>query len=296
MDTLKKTCLNQDKWREIGGYIKKGPFEKEPTEVTVEQLSYDEDTREFTLKVRGVHGNTVYYDVGAEPSAASAEASNPFVTKETDLWFLCVDNSKDDPHPTGEAKHFICTVPLKYEQRTSSVGNVMRLQSHPDFEIRYTTDGSNPKESGGRYTGEFVLPADCKFVLTAVYNSGHLVEEKTIPVTKGPERKTIQINDDTPVSYTMKSMKKCSDTAASYEEKNNTNNYMELNTASVPYDAGNLQATVDLIRDSAFHGKDVIVEFEYKTILFLTGAEFKQWIDMNKLDMNELTKNGEVKQ
>ncbi len=193
----------------------------------------------------------------------------------------------------------------------------MRLQSHPDFEIRYTTDGSNPKESGGRYTGEFILPADCKFVLTAVYNKGQLVEEKTIPVTAKPEKKTVKIDDSKPVSYTLKSMKKCSDTAASYNEfaylqkmkgtfirhftviiseKADTNNYMEMTTASVPYDAGNLQATVDLIRDSAFQGKDVIVEFEYKTILFMTGAEFKQWIDINKLDMNELTKNGEVVQ
>ena len=97
MDALRKTCLNQDKWREIGGYIKKGPFEKEPTEVSIEQLSYDEKANEFTLKVRGVHGTTVYYDVGAEPSTASAVACNPFVTKETDLWFLCVDNSKENP-------------------------------------------------------------------------------------------------------------------------------------------------------------------------------------------------------
>lgn len=317
MDTLKSTCISQDKWREIGGYIRKGPFEKEPTEVAVEQLSYDEDTREFTLKVRGIHGNTVYYDVGAEPSAASAEAGNPFVTKETELWFLCVDSSKDDPHPTGLAKHFLCSVPLKYDQRVGSQGNVMRLQSHPDFEIRYTTDGSNPKESGGRYTGEFVLPQDCKFVLTAVYNKGQLVEEKAIPVTAKPEKHTVKIDDTKPVSYTLNSMKKCKDTAATYEElaylqkmngtfirhftviiseKGNSDNYMELNTATVPYDAVNLQATVDLIRESAFQGKDVVVEFEYKTVLFITGSEFKRWIDINKLDMSELEKNGKVEQ
>ena len=317
METLKKSCLNKDKWREVGGYIKKGPFEKVPTEVTVEQLGYNDETGEFTLKVRGVHGNAVYYDVGAEPSAASAEAGNPFVTRETDLWFLCVDNSKDNPHPTGDAKHFLCTVPLKYAQRTSPQGNVMRLQTHPKFEVRYTTDGSNPKESGGKYNGEFLLPQGCKYVLAAVYNNGQLVEEKTITVEAAPEKKTVTIDDTKPVKYTLKSMKKCTDTATTYaelaylqkmkgafilhftviiSEKKDTNNYMEMNTATVPYDAGNLQATIDLVRDSAFIGKDVIVEFEYKTILFLTGAEFKQWIDINKLDMAELTKNGDIVQ
>lgn len=318
METLKKSSLNKDVWREVGGYLQKGPFAKEPTEVLVEQLGYDEETHEFTLKVRGVHGNTVYFDVGAEPTKASAYASNPFVTKETDLWFLCVDSTMDDPHPTGEAKHFFCMVPLKHEQRASTQGNIMQLQSHPDYEIRYTTDGSNPKESGGRYTGEFVLPTGCKYVLTAVYNHGVLVEEKAIPVAEQPTgTKKLIIKDDKVLEYTLKSMKKCSDTASAYTEfamlqklkgtyirhftvvltqKGLADNYMEITTAKVPYDAGNLQATVDLIRDSAFSQMDVVVEFEYKTILFMTGAAFKEWVEMNRLDMNELTRDGEIKQ
>ena len=53
---------------------------------------------------------------------------------------------------------------------------------------------------------------------------------------------------------------------------------------------------VDLLRTSAFVGMDVVVEFDYKTILFTTGTAFKQWVDMNKLDMTELTDNGEIKQ
>lgn len=317
MAQLKKACLNQDKWREVGGYLQKGPFEKEPTEVAVEQLGYDTKTQEFTLKVRPIHGTVVYYDVGAEPSAASGTASNPFVTKETDLWFLCMDTSKIDPHPTGEAKHFLCKVPLRHEQRTSAQGNVMQLATHPSFEIRYTTDGSNPKESGGKYNGEFVLPKGCKFVRTAVYSNGQLVEECDIPVTEQVLPKKLVIKDDMPLEYTLKNMKKCNDTAAAYEEfarlqklpgtfvrhftvvitqKGQSDHYTELNSSKVPYDTGNLQAMVDLLRTSAFVGMDVVVEFDYKTILFTTGATFKEWVDMNKLDMAELTDNGEIMQ
>jgi len=320
MDKLKKDCLNRDKWREIGGYIQKGPFAKEPTEVAVEQLGYNEENQEFTLKIRPIHGNVVYYDIGAEPTQASAEAANPFITKETDLYFLCVDTSNDDPHPTGEAVHFLCKVPLRHEQRTATQGNVMQLATHPDFEIRYTTDGSNPKESGGKYTGEFVLPAGCKFVRTAVYNHGQLVDEKDIPVTENATpsgKEKLVIDDAKPLEYTLKTMKKCSDTASAYTEfaklqklegtyirhftvaitqKGVSDHYMEINTAKVPYDAGNLQATVDLIRESAFAGVEAVVEFEYKTVLFMTGAAFKQWVDMNKLDMNELTEIGVIKQ
>lgn len=317
MGQLKKACLNQDRWREIGGYLQKGPFAKEPTEVAVEQLGYDTKTQEFTLKVRPIHGTVVYYDVGAEPSAASATASNPFVTRETDLWFQCVDTSKSDPHPTGEAKHFLCKVPLRHEQRTSAQGNVMQLATHPSFEIRYTTDGSNPKESGGKYNGEFVLPKGCKFVRTAVYSNGQLVEECDISVSEQVPQKKHVIKDEMPLEYTLKSMKKCSDTAAAYEEfarlqklpgtfvrhftvvitqKGQSDQYTELNSSKVPYDTGNLQALVDLLRSSAFAGMDVVVEFDYKTIMFTTGAAFKEWVDMNKLDMTELTDNGEIKQ
>ena len=317
MDQLKKYCLNHDKWREVGGYLQKGPFEKEPTEVRVEQINYDPDTCMFTLKVTGVYGNKVYYDVGAVPTEASAEVPSPFVTSETELWFLCVDKSKDDPHPTGDPKHFYCSVPFKHEQRTSAHGNVMMFESHPGFEIRYTTDGSNPKESGGKYTGEFVIPNGCKFVSAAIYNHGHLIEEKVIEIEETPIIIKNKIDDKKPLEYTMKQMKKCMDTASSYTEfsklqslpntylrhftvtiyeKSNSDNYMEIHTAKVPYDASNLQAMVDLIRDSAFVNKEATVEFEYKTILFASGEMFKRWVDQNKYDLNDMIQQGEIKQ
>lgn len=63
---------------------------------------------------------------------------------------------------------------------------------------------------------------------------------------------------------------------------------MELSTAKVPYDADNLQATVDLIRETAFKNKKVTVEFDYKTILFTSGLQFKNWIEVNKYDITEI--------
>ena len=63
MEDLKKDCIKKDKWRETGGYLVKGPFAKEPTSVIVEQTAYNQSTGEFTLKVRGVGGDKVYYDI-----------------------------------------------------------------------------------------------------------------------------------------------------------------------------------------------------------------------------------------
>ena len=65
MKNLRDVCLKKDIWRDIGGYINKGPFAKEPTEVQVDMIGYDRKTNEFTLKVRPIRGNVVYYEVGA---------------------------------------------------------------------------------------------------------------------------------------------------------------------------------------------------------------------------------------
>jgi DNA mismatch repair ATPase MutS len=77
MSELKRKSLANDTWREIGGYVVKGPFKKEATDVSVEQTDYDEKTGEFTLRVKPVRGDTVYYDFGAEPMSASKRSIQP---------------------------------------------------------------------------------------------------------------------------------------------------------------------------------------------------------------------------
>lgn len=320
MDELKKKCLNSDTWREVGGYIVKGPFEKEPTDVIIEQTDYNEEKGEFSLKVKPVRGNRVYYDFGAEPTRASNEVHQQSLTlEEPSAYFVCLDiDGSENPHPTGKIKKWLGTVPLKREQRQNADGNnVLMLKTHKSFEIRYTTDGSNPKESGGLYNGEIVLPADCRIVLVAVYFKDTLVQEETISVSATQPVKKVQIKDEAPLEYTLNSQKKCGDTEQAYAEfaklkqlpgtfirqftvtisqKDNPDNYMEITTAKVPWDTNNLQSMVDLIRETAFSGRDVEVEFEYKTILFTTGAAFKQWVEVNKMDASELGKKGEIKQ
>jgi len=316
LDDLRRDSLKKDKWRENGGYLVKGPFPKEPTSVMIEQTDYDRETGEFRLKVRGVHGDKVYYDIGAEPTSASADAPSTITTKEPHIYFVCVDTS-NDPHPTGPVKEFIGSVPLQYEQRKGSHETVMELRSHKEYQIKYTTDGSSPKENGGVYLGEFPLPNTCKYVRTVVSYKGKVVEEKDISIEEQKQEIEFDINDRAPLEYEWNSQMKCLDTETTYREferlkkldrvfvrhftvviseRENTNNYMELSTAKVPYDADNLQATVDLIRETAFRDKEVTVEFDYKTVLFATGQQFKQWVDMNKYDMVEIQREGKIKQ
>ncbi|MPM84243.1 hypothetical protein SDC9_131314 [bioreactor metagenome] len=161
------------------------------------------------------------------------------------------------------------------------------------------------------------MPKNCKFVRTVVTYKDKIVEEKDITIEESKGGYEFNIKDNSPLEYEWNIQKKCNDTASSYSEleklkklkgvfirhftvviseKENNSNYIEMSTAKVPYDADNLQATIDLIRDTAFKNKEVTVEFDYKTILFVSGLQFKNWIESNKYDIKEIQKEGKIKQ
>ena len=119
------------------------------------------------------------------------------------------------------------------------------------------------------------------------------------------------------MEYTLKTMKKCGDTRATYEEldsirkisgamirhftvvitqRDEPENYLEISTAKVPYDVPHLLEVIELIRSSAFAGKEYSIELQYKTMLFLRGKDFKLWIDQTRRDMNTVTRDGEIRQ
>lgn len=313
LESLKLDCIKKDKWREINGYLVKGPFEKDPTSVFVEQTSYDENTHEFTLKIRGI-GGKVFYDIGGDPTSASTEVMDQvLVTTEPAIRFACIDPTGE--RKTGDIVEFTGKVPIKYGQRTTPNGDVITLVTNPKYVVKYTTDGSEPKENGGIYNGEFVLPQESKFVSVAVFYKDKLIEEKNIGVTKDRVSTPSKTIDKSKVlTYRYKFKKQMGDTESSYNElallskldgvlikgataeiynKSNTDNYIEFN-ASVPYWAGDLQSLIDLVRDTSFKETDVIVNFGYKELVFSTGELFTHWLDMNKFDLNDLAKNGEI--
>jgi len=313
LESLRLDCIKKDKWREMSGYLVKGPFEKDPTSVVVEQTSYDEKTHEFTLKIRGI-GGKVFFDIGSDPTSASKEVKEQvLVTAEPALRFVCIDPSGE--RKTGDIVDFAGSVPIKYGKRNTPNGHVMTLVTNPKYLVKYTTDGSEPKENGGIYNSEFVLPQDSKCVRVAVYYKDRLLEEKSIFATKGGDTQAAKTIDKSKVLvYRYNHKKQMGDTEASYKElsllskldgvlikgataeiynKKNTDHYIEFN-ANVPYWAGDLQSLIDLVRETSFKDIEVIVNFGYKELMFLTGELFTQWLDMNRYDLNNLVKNGEI--
>ena len=314
MESLKADCLKKDKWRESSGYLLKGPFEKDPTSVTVEQISYNEDTEEFILKVRGI-GGRVYYDVGSEPTVASHELTDlTLTTKEPELFFTCIDNTGD--RKQGEIVDFVCSAPLKYGKRTTPNGIEIKLETNNHYEVRYTTDGSDPKENGGLYDGEFIVPSQCKYVLAvSLYNGKQIA---SIQVTIDQDQKNAAKKEIDPIKqliYSFKAKKQLSDTEESYAEldalerieglmikgaliyiyqKDNGSNYGEY-SSSIPYSIADLKKLINQIRES-FKDVEIVITFEYKELIFTSGEKFIQWVDICKLDMDKLVKEGDIKQ
>ena len=311
LDCLKNDCLKKDKWREIGGYLTKGPFEEEPTSVSVSQTYYDEETQTFTLHVKGI-GGRVYYDIGADPTEASNEiVENVFKTKEPHLRFVCIDPS--GKRETGEICDFFCEAPLKYEYRMTPAGRFCVFETNSNYEVKYTTDGSEPKANGGIYCGEIQLPETCKYVRAVALYDGKVIVSKDIAIDFSDERQQ-KIDLLKPLTYSMKVRKQLSDTGASYGElemlgkieglsikgtmayifeKDNERNYVEYN-ANIPYRPEDLQKLIDFVRDTSFKNRDVVVTFEYKELMFCSGQKFNDWIDLCKLDMERLRKEGEI--
>lgn len=313
MDVLKKYCLTVDKWREVEGYLVQGPFKKDPTSVKVEQIGYDEKTYQFTLRVKGI-GGTVYYDVGAAPTTASTELKDQnFSTNEPSLNFVCIDNTND--RETGEIETFIGKPITKYGERNSGNGVFISFVTHPKYTIKYTTDGSEPKENGGIYNTEFRLPDESRFVRYAVMYGDYVIEEKSFSVDTTQKEKKINIDPKKQVTLKFGKSKSFDDTASSYkelsdlerldnvsikgssvymEDKNNRDLYIEL-TSGIPCLAGNLKKIIDNIRTINFaDNSDVTVTLSYDELVFTSGKLFLQWIDLNKYDINTLARNGEI--
>ncbi|NLC67598.1 MAG: DUF499 domain-containing protein, partial [Clostridiaceae bacterium] len=174
LDALRDDMLKKGIWREHGGYIEKPPFPKPRTGVLVQELRRDDMTGEVTLKIVPQYGDRVYYETGAPATTASnlVENFNEFKTKELKLSFLCVDSTGE--HETGDPVEWQNRITIKYRVFDRGADKVVELMPVPAAStlIKYTTDGSNPKEYGGIYNGEFIVPRNTTIVLAVAEAQG----------------------------------------------------------------------------------------------------------------------------
>lgn len=199
LDDLKAACIQKDIWREEGGYIDKGPFPQPKTSVLIKETSRDDDTGEVILRVTPVHADTIYYDIGAQATTASAKLDGAtFKTKELKVSFLVIDSTGE--HETGEAVAWQNRITLKYRIFQSGLDHKMELRVAPEATIHYTTDGSDPKLAGAVYDSPFAIPSNTLYVLAYAERDGISSQVERFTIPSGPV-KPVPIDPTRPLTW-----------------------------------------------------------------------------------------------
>ena len=168
----------------------------------VQRLSRDETSGEVALKITPVHGDTVYYETGDTlPTTASAriESFNNFKTSELQLSFLCIDSSSE--HSTGSSEIWKNSINLKHKVYQQGDDWMVELKAYPRGDIRYTTDGSDPKDFGAAYMAPFPVSEECPFVLAIARQDGVRSAQERINVKQYITKK-VKVDPGRKVTWT----------------------------------------------------------------------------------------------
>lgn len=311
LDDLKEDMLKKGIWRENGGYIEKPPFPKEKTEIHVQELRRDNETGEVTLKLLPKYGDKVYYEINGRATTASSlvENINEFKTKELKLSFLCVDSTGE--HETGEPYEWKNKIAVKYRVYDRGDDKVVELKAAPTANIKYTTDGSNPKEHGGVYHSEIIVPKNSTYVLAVAEADEIYSEVLTIKIDR-ENKETLSVDKQKPLKLYKKY--KTNDTAETYkelallkkhkaqisevfitfyriDENNNDKGWIEISVdSSTRVDIEKLENSMDNVRSNFMSEGRVNISLEYNVTRFETGQNFLDWVAEKKKalkDFNE---------
>lgn len=304
LEDLKNNSIKKGLWVEEGGYLDKEPPKPE-TGVLIREIHCNDDG-EVTLKLIPQNGDTVYYEINEDATIASMKVANlnEFKTNELSLSFLCVDSTGE--HNTGSLEYWKNKVSIQYKTFDRDGKKYVQLKSLPKVNIKYTTDGSSPKESGGLYDGEFEVPNGTKFVQAIAFNEEHDVYSEVLQIAIKEEK--IVINKVVPL--TLNCVIKGTNTAETYKLLEGIGRHeatmvgVELQVFEKSSDARNgwadlsfdglteinpstLVKQIDYIRESFFNQKNVEVSLAIQKIKFSKGSAFEDWVAENRQNLDD---------
>ncbi len=311
LDALKDDLIHKEMWREdAGGYVDRSPPKTKTTTISIQERSRDEDTGRVELKVQPVNGDTVYAELGGEATTASQKVENGlYVTDEIDVSFLAVDST--GAHPAGPTISWKNRITLKYRLYGGNKGDrMLELKAAPNksgrTEIRYTTDGSNPKNSGGIYDGTVSIRKGSPVVLAFAECDGVQSEVLKIPIDWSTKEGEKPIDPEKPAVWrraheyhlTLQSyefldcLKRHEAKVSGVRISVTGDRWAELNLHElVELNASELSEAVEAVRKLPVTGNGQ-VEITTCAIHFVTGQHLLDWLNEAKVEV----KPGEVKQ
>jgi hypothetical protein len=203
LDDLKLDCIRRGLWREEGNHIRRGPFPAPTPEVSIRELSVEDEGDGITyLKIEPLHAPSLVYETGkTDPTKSSSPVPTPtrFEAKGLCYRFMALD--PEALTRFSGIKEW--TAKLRLKQQLHNRGDhyeveLLALPKANGIVIRYTTDGSSPANSGfATYDGKFRVPEKCRVVCAmAICPEYDLVSEQikiTIPQQGQETRPSIDL-------------------------------------------------------------------------------------------------------
>jgi hypothetical protein len=205
-------------------------------------------------------------------------------------------------NPTGPVEYWTRKVRLQHKIYDKNGKPHAELKAtSPNLTIKYTTDGSNPKESGGVYDGDFIIPEGTKFIQAIAVNEKLGVYSDIIQIEV--KEKKFEIDREKPVrliepivsnntAETFKIIEKLSKYDLSVSgvtigitEKGggSTSGFIELTMGD--FDIKNpecLETELKGLIDKFFAGKSFETHITINKVIFNNGGVFEQWVSDNK--------------
>ena len=221
LEQAKHTLLDRQHWQEEGNYIKTGPFPKPATDVVIREQNESSLAREgdasILLVVTPQRADKVFYAYGTDTVSPTSglELKSPFQLKvgdEMKVAFVAFDSN--GVHPTGTPRVWERSVKLLHEIDQQGDGYRIEFQPSPmTAEVKYTDDGSDPRDQGNLYT-DYIIAKPKTIVQAFAIRGGVESEVKMISVPALGEQ-GYQIDENKPAKYTKNY--KVEDTAASFD-------------------------------------------------------------------------------
>ncbi len=200
LDDLRSECLRRGLWREEGNHIRRGPFPPPVPEVSIRELSMQDDGDGHTfLKIEPLHAPSVVYETGdSDPTTASSPVPTPSRFEAAGMRYRFLAFDPADLGRVSAVKEWTAKVRLKYQLHNRGDHFEVELLALPKangIAIRYTTDGSSPTTAGfATYNGPFRVPASSRIVCAMAVASAYDLNSETIRIPipqKGQEDRTL---------------------------------------------------------------------------------------------------------
>lgn len=200
LDDLKFECVRRGLWREEGNHIRRGPFPPPVPEVSIRELSVQEDGDGQTyLKIEPLHAPAVVYETGdSDPTSASTPVPTPARFEATGLRYRFLAFDPADLARVSAVKEWTAKLRLKYQLHNRGDHYEVELLAFPKangITIRYTTDGSSPTSAGfATYDGPFRVPANSRVVCAMAVASGYDLNSEIVRIPipqRGQEERTL---------------------------------------------------------------------------------------------------------